>query len=449
MNPLRRRPLLVTSALAAFGAAAIPAVTLPTIWRLSLVYGVLFTVIVLAEMAAAVALVLRPDRRRTAWTAAAGGVVLMTWVLDRLFGVLPDPDPWLPTDAVLGITDDISAVLNLIALVGLVVITARGSRPDRSRGLRIAGWAGVTPVILLVLAAAVVGVVTASAGTGLPSALHALPDGQRSTVEYCRPNGTPLPMDIYTPTTSPTRSAPVAVYVHGGGFMLGGREPDGVGASLANSPGALFAPLRQRLTAAGFVVASVDYRLAPASPWPGPITDVKCAIRFLKAHATELGIDPNRIAVWGSSAGGTLAALLGTTDASAGFDVGQYTDQTSTVQAVVDMFGPTDLTDFSTASGFARTTLHLALGSSADMLRTASPRTYVHPGVPPFLILHGTDDALVQQSVAFAAQLRDVGTPVTYIPVHGAGHELNASGQHPTPDQLTTTIVDFLESVVR
>ncbi|GAB3897384.1 alpha/beta hydrolase [Kibdelosporangium lantanae] len=359
MNQLKN-PLLLTSVLAAVGGALVPAVTLRTLWQLSPPYGALFTVLVLTELGAVVVAVVRPHRARLA--AVAAGVMLTTWVVDRLLGWLPDPDPWLPTDTVLGITDHVGAALQAIAVLGFVLMNTN---------LRIVSWIALLPVLVI----AAVAVLTAGAGAGLPARLSTVHNG--TNVEYCRPDGVPLPMDIYTPA-QPRSSAPVAVYVHGGGFMLGDQESDGLGASLANSPGALFAPLRDRLTASGFVVASVGYRLAPASPWPGPITDVKCAIRFLRAHATELDINPKRIGVWGSSAGGTLVSLLGTTDTSAGFDVGEYTDQTSEVQAVVDMFGAADLTDHIT--GFAGTTIHIALNN--DVLRAASPSTYLRAGMP-------------------------------------------------------------------
>jgi acetyl esterase/lipase len=412
--PIRRGPILITSALAALGAAAIPAVALPALWRISPLYAIVFAALAIAELAAVIAVLALPNRRRALLGAAAAGATLLFWALDRVFGVLPGPDPWQPADTVLGITDQIGAGLQIIAVLGLIAV--RGSRPQRSRGRRIAGWAASAPLMLLVLAGAVVGVATASAGFA--------------------------PFDPTEPRQLP--AGRVAVYVHGGGFMLGTRQANGLGASLANSSGALFTPLQQRLNADGFVVASIDYRLAPAAPWPAPITDTKCAIRFLKAHAAGIGIDPNRIAVWGSSAGGTLVSLLGTTGPAAGFDIGQYPEQTSTVHAVVNMFGPTDLISFGNASGFASTTLYLSLGNSTDTLRAASPKTYVAPGAPPFLILHGTEDALTQQSVDFTAQLHAAGVPATYIPVHGTGHQLDTPTQQPTPDQLTTRIVTFL-----
>jgi acetyl esterase/lipase len=93
------------------------------------------------------------------------------------------------------------------------------------------------------------------------------------------------------------------------------------------------------------VVAAIDHRLPPGAPWPAQIEDAKCAVRFLRAHAGELDVDPNRIGVWGSSGGGHLASMLGLTGPEAGFERGQYLDQSSAVQAVVDMFGGTDVND--------------------------------------------------------------------------------------------------------
>src|SRR5207245_6161575 len=138
-----------------------------------------------------------------------------------------------------------------------------------------------------------------------------------------------LAMDLYIPPAGATRPAPVALYVHGGGLLFGDRKTSGVGNTLADHEGALFTPLQQELNARGFVVASIDYRLPPATAWPAQIEDAKCAVRFLRAHATGLGIDPTRIGAWGSSAGGLLVSLLGLTRPADGFDVGQYTDQSS------------------------------------------------------------------------------------------------------------------------
>ncbi|MEC3982858.1 alpha/beta hydrolase, partial [Amycolatopsis sp. H20-H5] len=207
-------------------------------------------------------------------------------------------------------------------------------------------------------------------------------------------------------------------------------------------------PLQRALNARGYVVASLDYRLAPAAPWPAQLTDAKCAVRFLRAHAAALRIDPARIGVWGSSAGGQLAALLGTAGPAAGFDVGQYLEQPSAVRAVVDMFGPTDLARLDGADPFTRVVVRLGLGASPATRRTASPVTYLAPGAPPFLILQG-EDFVRPQSAAFAERLRVAGVPVTYIPVQGTGHTLDTPTQRPAPEQLTGSVVSFFDQTLR
>jgi acetyl esterase/lipase len=276
--------------------------------------------------------------------------------------------------------------------------------------------------------------------------------GTTTTVTYCTQRGTELAMDVYQPPAWAARPAPVAVYVHGGGYALGDRKPHGLGAGLANHAGALLPRLRASLNQRGFVVASIDYRHPPLSPWSAPIEDAKCAVRFLRAHAAALGIDPGRIGAWGSSGGGALVSLLGLAGPEAGFDRGQYAEQSSAVQAVVDMFGPADLTDLGDSEPFARVVAGMALGTSAGVRRSASPLSYVGAeaaaaGVPPFLILHGTDDQAIRprQSQEFARRLDAAGVAVRLVLVQGADHGLNDPSQRPTPDQVTEMVADFLD----
>jgi acetyl esterase/lipase len=304
----------------------------------------------------------------------------------------------------------------------------------------------------------IVGVAASSdafVGAGFPAGTLAprdLPVGQMSTVEFCWPDGVPLAMDLYMPPAAARsgRPAPVALYVHGGGIW-GDRKMYGLGATQANHHGALFTPLQQQLNARGFVVASIDYRLPPGTPWPAQIEDAKCAVRFLRAHATDLGVDPGRIGVWGSSGGGLLVSLLGLAGPQAGFDRGQYVEQSSAVQAVVDMFGIADLNDFADASPFAQFVLQNAFGSSSEVRRSASPITYVAPGAPPFLILQGSEDLMVRprQSVLFAQRLHGAGVPATLIEVQGTEHTLDTPDQRPSPDELTATVIDFFTAALR
>jgi acetyl esterase/lipase len=456
---LRRSLPLITALVAAVGGAAIYLLALPALWRMSWPYGVLFAGLGAAQLGTAVAILARPVRRRRLLLAAAAALaVVVLWALVRLAGVLHAPDPWVPVNSVIGFTDYVCAGLQAIAAVGLAGVAALGPRPRRSLPRRVLAAVALAPLVVLVLVGVVVGVVASSdgfAGAGFPAGTVAprnLPAGQMSTVEYCRPDGVPLAMDLYMPPAAARsgRPAPVALYVHGGG-LWGDRKMHGLGARQANHEGALFTPLQEQLNARGFVVASIDYRLPPGTPWPAQIEDAKCAMRFLRAHAAEVGIDPDRIGVWGSSGGGHLASLLGLTGPEAGFDHGQYLDQSSAVQAVVDMFGLADLNDFDDVDPFARFILQIWLGSSTELRRSASPITYVAPDAPPFLILHGTEDPMVRlrQSDRLARRLHTAGVPATFIEVEGAEHGLTTPGQRPSPEELTVTVTDFLTTTLR
>ena len=257
------------------------------------------------------------------------------------------------------------------------------------------------------------------------------------TVTYCDEGGQPLDMTLFAPSQA-GHPVPAVLQVHGGGWQQGAR----------------FSSLEQSTTAAdlvnaGFLVASVDYRLAPQNPWPDQIVDVACAVRFLRANATELGIDPNRIAAWGDSAGGQLVSLLGTAVNSPTWDIGPYRDQSSQVDAVVDEFGPTDLT----ASGWPHYTsemIRTVFGASNPVLRAASPLTYVAPGDPPFLILQGTADQIVPptQSEQLAGALRSAGVPVSLVMVQGGRHGLATPGEDPSPAAISTQITDYFTSAL-
>lgn len=458
MRELRRGPLLVTALAAAVGGAAIYLLALGALWRMSWPYGLLFAGLGAAQIGTAVAVLARPVRRRVVLAAAAAAAVFVVWALARLAGVLPAPDPWAPVDSAIGFTDYVCAGLQAVAAVVLAAVAALEPRPRRPLPRRVLAAVALAPLVALVLVGVVVGVFASSdrfTGAGFPARTlvpQNLPAGRMSTVEYCRPDGVPLAMDLYMPPTAARigRPAPVAMYVHGGG-LWGGRKMHGLGARQANHQGALFTPLQEQLNARGFLVASIDYRLPPGTPWPAQIEDAKCAVRFLRAHAADLGVDPDRIGVWGSSGGGHLSSLLGLTGPEVGFDRGQYPDQSSDVQAVVDMFGLADLNDFDDADPFARFILQTWLGSSTELRRSASPITHVAPGAPPFLILHGTEDPLVRlrQSERLAGRLHAADVPAALIEVGGAEHDLTTPGQRPSPEELTARVTDFLTTTLR
>ncbi|MDQ2805992.1 MAG: alpha/beta hydrolase [Chloroflexota bacterium] len=154
-----------------------------------------------------------------------------------------------------------------------------------------------------------------------------------ANLTYCRGGAADLKLDLYLPQPLEGRPAPVAVYLHGGGWQDG--DKTWIGRILPATA----------LTTRGYAVAAVDYRLAPRYPWPAPINDAKCALRFLRSHAAQYQIDPDHIGVWGDSAGGHLAALLGLAGPTAGLEGdGGWPGVSSAVQAVVTMSAPTDYT---------------------------------------------------------------------------------------------------------
>ena len=254
-------------------------------------------------------------------------------------------------------------------------------------------------------------------------------------ITYCTVDGFELKMDVYYPSESNGRF-PVTMYVHGGGWSSGDK---------AQGAGAIEIPALQK---AGFLVVSVNYRLAPEYVFPAMLEDVKCAVRSLRAHADEYNLDPNRIGVWGGSAGGHLVALLGTSDESAGFDVGEYLEYSSRVQAVVDMFGPADLTvQFNGGYESARR----VFGDFDPAL--ASPVTYVTADDPPFLMLHGEQDKLVpiEQSEILLAALQAAGVPAELVPVVNAGHSFKPDGGQISPSrrEIAQLVVKFFEGTLK
>jgi len=264
--------------------------------------------------------------------------------------------------------------------------------------------------------------------------------GTRS-VTYCVEDGQALLMTLFAPNNPGVSQHPVPVVlqVHGGGWQQGSRFT-----SLADSTTAT------DLVSAGFMVASIDYRLAPKYPWPDQIVDVECAVRFLRAHATTFGIDPTRIAAWGDSAGGQLVSLLGTANVSQPWQKGSYLTESSRVAAVVDEFGPADLgaTDWphSTAE-MIRTVFGAWPSAASPVLKGASPVTYVTAGDPPFLIIQGRDDQVVpvSQSEELAQRLRAVGNHPDLVLVDRGRHGLDTPGEIPSTSEISSIITTYLQ----
>ena len=255
---------------------------------------------------------------------------------------------------------------------------------------------------------------------------------------YCTIDGVDLFFDFNYPEDMGTKPLPLVVYVHGGAWTMGGRR---------GGEGVVFKPA---LLEAGYAWAAIDYRLAPDYLFPVQIEDVKCAIRFFRANANALGIDPDRIAVIGGSAGGHLVALLGlTADQDLWEDAGGCQGVSSEVAAVVDMFGPTDLRPISDPR--YRGNYEEIFGEavfSEDAMWAFSPLAYVSADAPPFLIFHGDADetVMLHHSVDLQAALLDAGVPAELVVVSGGGHSnaLFTEGASPDLGELTDILLEFL-----
>jgi acetyl esterase/lipase len=226
-------------------------------------------------------------------------------------------------------------------------------------------------------------------------------------IDFAQPTGfRPLSLDLRTPESA---GVPLVVFLHGGGWLRGGRK--------VFTPGISDAQSFDRIVAAGFAVASCEYRLSGEARFPAQLEDVGAALAWLREHGAGHGVDASRIVLWGVSAGATLAALTAL----------QRTD----VRGVVDWFGPADLfemADHDMGDPPAETREARWLGAPAaelpDAARAASPALQVHAGAPPFHISHGTADEHVPfaQSEALAAALRSAGADVEFRPVTGGKH---------------------------
>jgi acetyl esterase/lipase len=261
-------------------------------------------------------------------------------------------------------------------------------------------------------------------------------------ITYGVADGVALKMDIYYPKVA-NGAVPAVMYVHGGGWTKGDKRS---GAGASEIP---------ELVSRGYLVAAINYRLAPQYKFPAQIEDVKCAVRFLRANAATYGIDPDHIGAWGGSAGGHLVSLLGVTDATAGFEGdGGYADQSSRVQAVVDMFGPSDLTVvFQGANTQLLGQVFGTTDHNSDIVKRASPVTWVSSNDPPFLILHGEKDTLVppSQSKILYNRLTAAGVPATLTMVKNAGHGFAPDGGTIDPSRtvITRMVADFFDQYLK
>lgn len=226
-------------------------------------------------------------------------------------------------------------------------------------------------------------------------------------------------LDLYLPEKAHA-PLPAIIWVHGGAWLAGSKD---------NCPAL-------RFVERGYAVVSIGYRLSQHAVFPAQIEDCKAAIRWLRAHAAEYSLDPQRFGAWGSSAGGHLVALLGTSGEVKEFEVGANLDQSSRVQAVCDWFGPTDLTqmaahalpgarlDHDAPDAPEAKLIGGAVQENRDKAARANPITYASKDDAPFLIVHGDQDPTVpyHQSQLLFDALKLAGVSVHFHTIHGAGH---------------------------
>jgi acetyl esterase/lipase len=262
----------------------------------------------------------------------------------------------------------------------------------------------------------------------------------------------PLKMDILIPER--VRKRTIVVYVPGGGFVVAAKE------------GAL--NLRTYVAEAGFVVASIEYRTTrDGANYRDGVEDVKAAIRYLRANAGQYGIDASGVAVWGESAGGYLAAMVGVTNGNSSFAAGDNLNQSSNVQGVIDDFGAADVSKI--AADFDAVTQraiysneginnYIGKASKADTLdpriaaTAANPISYIHADAPPFLIFHGNQDRMVSpsQTLILNDALVAAGVHSKRYVVDGAAHgDLTFMGDTHSgllwsTNQVMNLIVEFL-----
>ncbi len=274
-----------------------------------------------------------------------------------------------------------------------------------------------------------------------------LPTGVIATenVVYASPAGTPLALDLYRPDTG--KLHPAVLVIHGGGWDAGSR--------------AMERPFAKRLAAAGFVAVTVSYRVGEAGRFPAALHDLKAAVRWLRAHADQHGIDPARIGAVGGSAGGQLAALLGATNGVASLE-GESSDGranrpsvplpppvSSTVQAVVDIDGLADFTaeTLVTQQNAKPSAPSRFLGGSfaerADVWREASPITHVGPASAATLFLNSTvTNPILPGRAEMAAKLHALGLRAEVIVFPDTPHTFWLL--QPWQDRVVSTTVEFL-----
>lgn len=257
-----------------------------------------------------------------------------------------------------------------------------------------------------------------------------------------------LNLDILQPVEAKKKKLPLVVFVKGGGFVSVLKER--------------YLQQRLKIAEAGYIVASVEYRTIPNGIFPQPLEDIKAAIRFLKKNADKYGIDKDKVAIMGDSSGGYMASMVGVTNGIRKFDVGENLDENSDVNAVIDIYGLSDLTRIGEGYSEDVKKSHMSdsapeailinglsvfgtggnITSNLNKTKEANPITYITKNTPPFLLFHGDKDTLVSihQTEILHKALREKGIDSTRYVVKNAAH----GGEYWVQPKIMEIVIDFL-----
>ncbi|MDB6117170.1 MAG: Acetyl esterase/lipase [Verrucomicrobiaceae bacterium] len=245
----------------------------------------------------------------------------------------------------------------------------------------------------------------------------------RRDVPYASTSNAKQTLDLFLPKAKTDKPRPLIVSIHGGGWSSGDKGDSFIGV------------LQMLIQDGVFAGASLNYRLTNEARWPEQIYDCKAAIRWLRAHAVELNIDPKRIGVVGGSAGGHLASLLGTSSSVPELEgtLGAHAGVSSAVQCVVNSCGPENfltigdhpsLIPWNAPGSIGSKLLGSPIPQAKELARAASPVTYITPDDAPVMTVHGTKDTVVpfEQATEFREALKKAGVPNVLITGKDGGH---------------------------
>jgi acetyl esterase/lipase len=270
------------------------------------------------------------------------------------------------------------------------------------------------------------------------STSHAQAAREYKDIVYATVDGKPLALDLYFPAGK--KSPALIVWVHGGAWSMYDKKQ-----------------FPKQLVDSGFALASVDFRQSTDARFPAQVHDIKASIRFLRAKARDYGYRIDRIAIAGASSGGHLAAMVGVTNGDKELEgtVGDYLKESSSVQAIVDYFGASNLTTILAQStpfglGVRKPALDKLLGGQPEdvpaLAKLASPVFHVDRNDPPLLLLHGDQDPQmpINQSHELQGAYEKLGLDVSLDVVHGAAH---AGPMFYEPEHLKRTVA-FLQRTI-